>query len=400
MDIKQAVILAGGRGKRLGSITDIIPKPMVPIQGKPFLEHIIEMLKENGISEVVILAGYLHEKIQEYFGSGVKLGVRITYSVLPLFEETGAEIESGTRIQNAAPLVDNAFLLLYCDNYWPLNLEKLQDFYYRQNSLASVVVYSNTDHITKNNMLVDERGFVVTYDRERKDQNLNGVEIGFFIMSKKILELFPQRPFHFEKEMIPRLIEQRQLAGYLTPQRYYSISTPEKVETTAKCLQSKKVVFLDRDGVINKKPPRAEYVKTWKEFKFLEGALEGLQLLSYNNYDLYLITNQPGIARGLMSKQDLSVIHKRLTDELQKNNVILKGIYYCPHGWDEGCLCRKPAPGLLFQAASEHFINLSKTTFIGDDERDIEAGKIAGCKTILLQPGQTLLEVAQRLINN
>ncbi len=161
----------------------------------------------------------------------------------------------------------------------------------------------------------------------------------------------------------------------------------------------KKVIFLDRDGVINKKPKKADYVKKWQEFEFLPGAIEAIKLLNQNSYDIYVITNQPGISRGVMSKQDLDLIHQKMEQELEKEGAKLQGIYCCTHGWDDGCECRKPKPGLLFQAARDHNLDLAEVVFIGDDERDLQAGEAAGCKTILLEPSKSLLKIVNSLIN-
>jgi len=158
-------------------------------------------------------------------------------------------------------------------------------------------------------------------------------------------------------------------------------------------LSKRKAVFLDRDGVINKRPPRADYVKKWEEFEFLPGAVEGLQLLSRNNYDIYLVSNQPGIVRGAMTKEDLDDVQRKLDEELAKYNVKLAGVYFCLHNWDDGCDCRKPKPGLLFQAAREHNLDLSKVVFVGDDERDTEAGEAAGTVNVFMNSNENLLEV-------
>jgi D,D-heptose 1,7-bisphosphate phosphatase len=396
--IKQAVILAGGRGERWRPLTDTIPKPMISVNGKPFLEHLINLLKRNGISEVLILGGYLAEKIEDYFGGGEKFGVNIKYSVLPLLDENGNENESGTRIKNAAPLLDDFFLLLYCDNYWPLDLKKLQDFYEKQGKLVSFVVYDNKDSFTKDNVSVNENNIVIKYDKSRTEQNLKGVEIGFFLINKEILRLFPDRKFQFEKEILPKLVEMKELSAYVTGQRYCSLSKPERLEAAAEFFSEKKVIFLDRDGVINKKPPKADYVKKWEEFEFLPGVIDGLKILSQNNYDIYVVSNQPGIARGMMAKNDLILIQENLEKELKKNNIIINGFYYCLHGWDDNCECRKPKPGLLFQAAREHNIDLTKTIFIGDDERDLQAGEAADIKTFLVAPEKSFLQIIKDII--
>lgn len=399
MEIRQAVILAGGRGERLKPFTNNNPKPMILTNGKPFLEHLIELLKENKIKEVVILIGYLGEKIENYFGDGSKLGIKIKYSYTPFENERGEENESGIRLKNAEHLLDEHFLLMYCDNYWPLKLEKLEEFCNNHKTDILTTIYSNKDNSTKNNVLVDESEYVIKYDRSRQEAGLNGVDIGFFIINKKVLDLLPNHNSHFEKDILPQLIFKKQVSGYLTDHKYYSIGDPERVKLTEIFLAPKKVIFLDRDGVINKKPPKADYVKNWSEFEFLPGAVEAIKNLTKNGHDIYLITNQPGVAKGVMTKQDLDLIHQKMQKELKKNNGKIKAIYACLHNWDEGCECRKPKPGLLFQAAAENHLDLTKSIFIGDDERDIQTGQAAGCKTILVNPAVGLPGAIKHIIN-
>ena len=161
---------------------------------------------------------------------------------------------------------------------------------------------------------------------------------------------------------------------------------------------SKKVILLDRDGVINRKPAEGDYVKRWEEFSFLPGAIEALKLLTENTYDVYIITNQRGIALGQMDENNLNSIHKQMTSELKKHGARIKQIYYCPHGNDDNCNCRKPKPGMLLQAASEHDFNLTKAIFVGDDLRDKQAGDAANCPTIILEPGKDLLDVVRSLL--
>lgn len=231
--VKQTVILAGGQGTRLRPLTHTIPKPMIPVAGRPFLEYLIDLLKGQGIEEIVLLLGYLPEKITEHFGDGSGFGMRIKYSITPVEDDTG------TRIKKAANLLDDNFLLMYCDNYWPaFHLKNLLYFWEQKNTLASVVVYSNKDNFTKNNTKVDADGYVVKYDRSRQDSDLNGVEIGFCLLKKDVLSLMPDSNFHFEEEMFPKLIAQKQLAGFLTDEKYYSIATPERIKITEEFLSN------------------------------------------------------------------------------------------------------------------------------------------------------------------
>lgn len=234
--IRQAVILAGGEGIRLRPLTYQVPKPMVLVNNHPFLKYLIEMLKENGITEVVLLLGYLPEKVTQHFGDGSHFGVNIKYSVGKVTDQTG------TRIKNAEPLLDDVFLLMYGDNYWPLDLKSLYQFYIKHKTLASTTVYANKDgqgeYGAENNISVNDDGYVLKYDKSRKSQDLNGVDIGFFVLSKKVLALMPDHDFSFEEEILPLLVDKRQLSAYQTEQRYYYISTPQSLKLTEEFMQS------------------------------------------------------------------------------------------------------------------------------------------------------------------
>ena len=376
--IRQAVILAGGEGTRLRPLTLTTPKPLINIHGKPFAEYLVELLKKNGIEEIIFLTGYLAEQFPAHFGDGSNFGLRIRYNETPIKDETG------TRLRKAAPMLDEQFLLLYSDNYWPLNLEKLLAHHESAGTPATVTVYERNDPTKKNNMLV-QNGMVEIYDKKRETESLNGVDIGFFILSKSVLDLLPEGNVNFEKTVLPQLIEKRQLAGFLTKQPYWGLTDKERLPGVERALNpNRKVLFLDRDGIINVRPPKGDYVKKMEEFKFLPGAVEALQRLSKAGYEFYVISNQAGIARGFMTENDLAAIHQKMQKELARHGIAFSGIYYCPHGWDSLCECRKPKSGMLYQAAREHDIDLSRALFIGDDERDKEAGDAAGVKTILV----------------
>lgn len=376
--IEQAVILAGGQGIRLRPLTVTTPKPMILIHGKSFLAYIIELLKANGITQVVLLVGYLHEQIEDYFGDGKRFGITIKYSHSPV------EADTGTRLRVARPLLKQTFLLLYGDNYWPLKIDRLTDYYKKLGTKALITIYSNRDNTTKNNISVGSDGLVYVYDKSRTKKDLNGVDIGFFLLDRNILKNMPEYNFSFEDIIIPRLIKEKQLAGFLTHHKYYGLSTPERIPVIKDYFSFKKVLFLDRDGVINKRPPKGEYVTDWKQFSYLPRAKEALMLAQKKGYETYIMSNQAGIARGKITKRQVDAIGNRFIKECKKIGVTISDIFICPHGWKEACFCRKPQPGLFFQAASKHNINLFESYCIGDDLRDIMAGTSAGCKTIFI----------------
>lgn len=393
--LTQAVILAGGLGTRLLPLTKDIPKPMVKVVGKPFLEHLIDLLRDNGIYEVVLLLGYKADVIFDYFKDGTGFGVRIKYSVGDI------EWDTGTRVRNANDLLDDVFLLMYADNYWPLRLNKLIQFYNAHNAKMLVTAYSNKKNVTKNNLFINDKGYAAFYDPTRKSPESNCVDIGFFIIDKTLLKYMPKdENFSISKNFLKDMIERKEVSGFLSDQRYYSIGSIDRIPVTEKFLEKKKVVFLDRDGVINEKAPKADYIKKWTDYKFLPGALAAIRKLTKAGFEIYTISNQAGIARGMFSEEDLNEINSNLVNRIEKEGGSIKDMYYCLHGWDDGCDCRKPKPGMFYQASEDYYINLAESVFIGDDERDIIAGNNAGTRNILVSKDRTLLEVSEKLIQD
>jgi D-glycero-D-manno-heptose 1,7-bisphosphate phosphatase len=146
----------------------------------------------------------------------------------------------------------------------------------------------------------------------------------------------------------------------------------------------KRAVFLDRDGVINRKAVEGKYVTRWEDFHFLPGAAEAISLLVRAGWSVIVITNQRCIAKGLLTIPELQAIHRKMLHELQKSGADVAAIYYCPHEKQPPCTCRKPLPGMLLTAAHEHQIDLASSWMVGDSEKDVAAGKRAGCRTVLI----------------
>lgn len=151
----------------------------------------------------------------------------------------------------------------------------------------------------------------------------------------------------------------------------------------------KKAAFLDRDGVINRKPPEGQYVTRWEELQFLPGVADAIALLTQAGFCVLTVSNQRCVAKGLLTVNDLESIHARMCRELAQQGASITKVYYCPHAIEPPCGCRKPAPGLLLTAAREHEIDLKKSWVIGDSDVDVEAGRNAGCKTVRITDGNT-----------
>jgi histidinol-phosphate phosphatase family protein len=390
----QAVILAGGRGTRLRPITDTRPKAMVEIHGKPFLEYLVEQLRDQGFRRILLLLGYLPQVIQDHFGDGRRWGVDISYSI------TAPDDETGWRVKHAEPLLDSCFLLMYCDNYWPLQMDRMWPRFVAANVPAMITVYSNLDEYTRNSVRVDPDGFVADYDKSCTHADLQGVEISYAILRKSVIEEYlTGENVLFETTVYPPLAARRQLLAYVSDHRYYSVGSLRRLPLTETFLARQPAVILDRDGVLNQRPPRAQYVRNWSEFRWLPGVHESLRLFNQAGYRVIVVSNQAGIARGAMTEDDLETIHQRLRAEAVEAGGRVDAFYYCPHDWDAGCPCRKPKPGMLFQAQRDFQLDLSRTTFVGDDERDAQAADAAGCPAALVTPQRGLLEITRELLN-
>jgi histidinol-phosphate phosphatase family protein len=387
----QAVILAGGRGTRLKPLTDTRPKPMIEILGKPFLAYQIEQLRDQGFEKILLLLGYLPDVVQDYFGDGSRWGVKIEYSV------TAVENETARRLKLAEASLDPCFILLYCDNYWPMQMEKMWPRFIASGAPAMITVYNNKDGYTRNSVRVEPSGWVSIYDKSCTHPDLNGVEISYAILRREIVEALTGENLLFETTAYPALVERNELFAFVSDHRYYSVGAHHRLPLTAEFFKRRKTVILDRDGVLNRKPPRARYVCTWDEFEWLPGAQEALRLLNESGYRVIVVSNQAGVARGAMTETDLLDIHLRMKRDAWLAGGEIDAVYYCPHDWAAGCECRKPKPGMLFQAQRELHLDLSRTVFVGDDPRDGEAADRAGCPFQEVSEGKPLLEWVRSL---
>ncbi|MBS1841111.1 MAG: HAD family hydrolase [Acidobacteria bacterium] len=180
---------------------------------------------------------------------------------------------------------------------------------------------------------------------------------------------------------------------------------------------STRAVFLDRDGVINRKAPEGQYITRWEEMELLPGVVHAIQQFGKAGFKIVVVTNQRCVAKGLLTPAELEELHRRLTELLASHGAVIDAIYYCPHEKSDGCSCRKPAPGMLLVAAREHGISLKESWMVGDSPSDLQAGKSAGCKTALVTThqqsevgtgisisseadlvGESLLEVTQQIL--
>lgn len=412
----KTVIMAGGKGTRIASVRSDVPKPMIKICGKPILEHQIENLKACGLMDIILVIGHLGHVIQDYFGDGSKFGVNIEY-----FVEDHPLGTAGALFK--MPQLTEDFLLLCGDVIIDVDFNRFIAFHKEKKAWASLMAHPN-GHPYDSSLLVTEiilpmekGGCPVDTHRvvrwmAKEDERLyykNRVNAGIEIISPELLketmkDFVPRHPetpdkIDLDRDVLKRNIPSGKIYVYDTPEYIKDMGTPERFYETEKDMESgmiharnlknkQKAVFLDRDGTINK---YVGFLTKPEQFELIDGAAEAIRKINKSGYLAIVVTNQPVIARGECTWEELQQIHDKMETELGKEGAFVDAIYICPHHPDKGfegerseykfdCDCRKPKPGLLLQAAKDFNIDLSQSIMIGDSERDVEAGNNAGIK--------------------
>jgi len=232
----QAVILAGGLGTRLGELTTKTPKSMVPVEGRPFLFYLLRLLRAQGIKDIVLCIGHLGCQVQDYFRSGQSLGIDIKYS-----EEGEQLLGTGGALKHAQPLLGQHFWVINGDTYLPLDYREVEKEYFRRGRKALMVVYDNERNTgVRNNVALDGDLMVTRYDKRHTDTRMNYVEAGVVALERGVLDLIgEEQRVSLEGAVYPALIKEKQLAGFVTRQRFYDIGTPEQRQAFAAFIREK-----------------------------------------------------------------------------------------------------------------------------------------------------------------
>ncbi|MBR1486806.1 MAG: HAD-IIIA family hydrolase [Synergistaceae bacterium] len=404
----QAVIMAGGKGTRLREITgDLIPKPMVKINGKPILQHQIETLSRQGIKDYIFIIGYLGEKIREYFGNGSAFGVNINY-----IEEKQPLGTAGAFSLLPQYLSDEKFMLVFGDILFDIDVERMEKFHCRHNALATLFVHPNAHPFDSDIVIFNANGQIERFDSKHNVRNYwykNCVNAGLYIFNSEICKYVPpETKLDLEKELLTKLIEEgRPIFAYRSPEYVKDVGTVERIKNAEEALNSgviakrnlknkQRAIFLDRDGTVTRKNG---LVYQEEQLELETCAAEAILAINASGYLAILITNQPVVARGLCSIEDVEEIHRKLETLLGKENAYLDEIRFCPHHPDKGypeenvlykipCHCRKPDIGMLEDCANAYNIDLKESWIVGDTTVDIQTGKNAGCNTALVLTGE------------
>ncbi|RZL47040.1 MAG: HAD-IIIA family hydrolase [Pedobacter sp.] len=405
----KAVILAGGKGTRLGLFDK--PKPMVQIGDKPLLEHQINLLKRYGITDIILLTGFLSEKIEEYFHDGSSIGVKLSYVREPYPLGTAGAVK---QLEN---VLTERFLVLYGDIILDFDIDSFIEFDKQKDTIGTIIVHPNEHPYDSDLVEVDERCIVTNFLSKPHQPGLvynNNVNAAVYILSPKIFQYIESGVISdFGKDIFPKVVNTRrhQLCAYDTPEYIKDLGTPDRLNLVTKAFLDGKIqsfnkrnkrpaIFIDRDGVVNKE---VDNLRDINDFELLPDVAEAISVINRSDYLAILVTNQPGVAKGFITEDYLSLIHKKLETELGNKKSFLDRIYYCPHHPDKGfegevkelkinCNCRKPEIGMIEKAVADLNIDISKSFIIGDTSTDMMTGLNAGLKTVLVKTGYAGLD--------
>lgn len=413
----KTIIMAGGKGTRISSIASDIPKPMIKIEGKPVLEREIECLRNQGFTDLIITVSHLADQIIKYFGDGSDFDVSIEY----FFEESPLG-NAGALFKLREKLAED-FLLLNADSIFDVDFIRFVDFHKSKGGLVTLFTHPNSHPYDSSLIIANEDGVVdkwLSKEDDRPTYYRNRVNAGLHVINPKVLDICGIEVALVGKEIDGKIVKvdlDRQLLKplcgtgkmfcYDSPEYVKDMGTPDRYMTvcedyvagrvSSKNLKNKqRAIFIDRDGTINR---YVGFLRTPDEFELLPGVENAIKKINASGYLAIVVTNQPVIARGEVTYEQLQEIHNKMETLLGREGAYLDAIYFCPHHPNKGyegeitdlkidCKCRKPKPGMLLKAAADFNIDLSESWMIGDGKNDIKAGIAAGCKTVLIGKGE------------
>lgn len=409
----KVVIMAGGRGTRISELFPDIPKPLIPIDNVPVLEREIISLRDQGFKDLILTVSYMADKIIDYFGDGTRLDTHIEY-----FVENEPLGNAGALFKMKDKL-EGDFLLLNADAVFDVDFNRFVNYHKEKGGLVTLFTHPNSHPYDSGLIFANANGAVEAWlakEDSRPQWYRNRVNAGLHVINSKTLDNVDINPetigteiegksikVDLDRQILKPLCGTGEMYCYDSPEYVKDMGTPDRYESVCNDYQNgvvsaknlaneQKAIFIDRDGTINK---YVGFLRDINDFELLPGTVDAIKQINASGYLAIVVTNQPVIARGEVTRDELNEIHNKMETLLGQEGAYLDAIYYCPHHPDKGfegeipelkfeCECRKPKAGMLLKAAQDFNINLKASWMIGDGKNDVQAGINAGCQTALI----------------
>ncbi len=410
--MKQAIVLAGGKGTRLADRLGELPKPLIDICGMPLLERQVLLLKQHGFEQILVLVNHRAEVIEKFCMDRANWGLDVQCI------DDGEPRGTAGAVLAILDRLEAEFLIMYGDTMLQVDLGRFEAWHKATPNAAATLFLHPNDHPQDSDLVeLDADGYIREFHPYPHPEGAwlpNLVNAALYCVRRDAL-----RPWRnvdvmldFGKDLFPAMLQSGlRLRGYSSPEYIKDVGTPERIDkvssdfisgriTRASLGHPQMAVFLDRDGTINRE---VDHLCHQEQFELLPGTAQAIRRLNESEFRVCVITNQPVIARGNCSESELNCIHNKMVTLLGQAGAYIDRIDYCPHHPDYGfpgeisalkiiCDCRKPGTGMIDSAVSALNIDRKQSWLIGDASGDILTANRAGLRSILVETGYAGLD--------